>query len=53
MGLAGGVNLYGFAGGDPLNLSDPFGLCPVGEERDYNVEDCPDDVIGNALRMIH
>jgi len=28
IGLAGGLNLYGFAGGDPVNLSDPFGLCP-------------------------
>jgi RHS repeat-associated protein len=27
--LAGGVNLYGFAGGDPINFDDPFGLCPV------------------------
>jgi RHS repeat-associated protein len=25
-GLAGGMNLYGFAGGDPVNFSDPFGL---------------------------
>jgi hypothetical protein len=25
--LAGGLNLYGFAGGDPINFSDPFGLC--------------------------
>jgi len=22
------VNLYGFASGDPINFSDPFGLCP-------------------------
>ncbi len=29
IGLAGGMNLYGFAGGDPVNFSDPFGLCPV------------------------
>ena len=29
IGLAGGINLYGFAGGDPVNFSDPFGLCPV------------------------
>jgi RHS repeat-associated protein len=29
IGLAGGLNLYGFAAGDPVNLSDPFGLCPV------------------------
>jgi len=31
IGLAGGMNLYGFAGGDPVNFSDPFGLCPKGE----------------------
>jgi hypothetical protein len=24
--LAGGLNLYGFANGDPVNFSDPFGL---------------------------
>jgi uncharacterized protein RhaS with RHS repeats len=28
IGLAGGLNLYGFAGGDPVNFSDPFGLNP-------------------------
>jgi len=28
IGLAGGVNLYGFASGDPVNFSDPFGLGP-------------------------
>jgi RHS repeat-associated protein len=28
IGLAGGMNVYGFAGGDPVNYSDPFGLCP-------------------------
>ncbi len=28
IGLAGGLNLYGFADGDPLNFSDPFGLSP-------------------------
>lgn len=28
IGLAGGLNLYGFAKGDPVNFSDPFGLCP-------------------------
>jgi hypothetical protein len=26
--LGGGLNLYGFAGGDPVNSHDPFGLCP-------------------------
>ena len=27
IGLAGGANTYGFTGGDPINHSDPFGLC--------------------------
>ena len=27
IGIAGGLNLYGFAGGDPINYQDPFGLC--------------------------
>jgi len=37
LGLAGGMNLYGFGGGDPVNLSDPFGLCPP---KDKNYDDC-------------
>jgi hypothetical protein len=28
IGIAGGLNLYGYADGDPINFSDPFGLCP-------------------------
>ena len=27
IGIAGGANVYGFAGGDPVNFGDPFGLC--------------------------
>ena len=27
IGIAGGTNVYGFAGGDPVNFADPFGLC--------------------------
>lgn len=26
------MNLYGYASGDPVNFSDPFGLCPVTAE---------------------
>jgi hypothetical protein len=28
IGIAGGLNVYGFAGGDPINFGDPFGLHP-------------------------
>ena len=28
IGLAGGVNVYGYAAGDPVTYSDPYGLCP-------------------------
>lgn len=28
IGVAGGVNLYGFVGNNPVMFSDPFGLCP-------------------------
>ena len=28
IGVAGGLNLYGDGAGDPVNSSDPFGLCP-------------------------
>jgi RHS repeat-associated protein len=29
IGLAGGLNTYGFADGDPVSYSDPYGLCSV------------------------
>ncbi len=29
IGLAGGLNAYGFAEGDPVTYSDPYGLCPI------------------------
>jgi RHS repeat-associated protein len=31
-GFAGGANLYAFAGGDPADLMDPFGLGPVNDD---------------------
>jgi len=48
IGLAGGMNLYGFASGDPVNYSDPFGLCPPGdkecEEEAQQVQETTDRV---------
>jgi RHS repeat-associated protein len=43
IGLAGGLNLYGYAGGDPVNFSDPFGLCPP---EDNTTDDCQTDEDG-------
>lgn len=31
----GGLNLYGYAGGDPVNYSDPLRLCPVCDIADF------------------
>jgi RHS repeat-associated protein len=36
IGLGGGLNAYGFAAGDPVTYSDPYGLCP-----DNPLETCP------------
>jgi len=43
IGLAGGLNLYGFGGGDPVNFRDPFGLCP--EENKGN---CTQSDVGST-----
>jgi RHS repeat-associated protein len=37
IGLGGGLNLWGIAGGDPVNYSDLFGLCPVPADKDGTI----------------
>jgi RHS repeat-associated protein len=49
IGLAGGINLYGFASGDPVNFSDPFGVCPKdvgGDGKTRTLSDCPPGSLG-------
>jgi hypothetical protein len=57
IGLAGGLNLYGYSVGDPINNSDPFGLAscppeceesereqvPTSEEQAPEVQSCTAD----------
>jgi hypothetical protein len=43
IGLAGGLNLYGFAAGDPINFSDPLGLYIESDEADD--QECPPDCL--------
>ena len=38
IGLAGGLNLYGFANGDPVNFSDPFGLLAMRDDITFNMK---------------
>jgi RHS repeat-associated protein len=39
IGIAGGLNLYGYANGDPINFSDPFGLRPCDPPDDPECEE--------------
>ncbi len=41
IGLAGGLNAYGFAAGDPVNYSDPFGLKPCPPDNDCANDQSP------------
>ena len=48
IGLAGGLNSYGYAAGDPVNYADPFGLCPTCERRPVR----PGVMLGAALNGV-
>ena len=47
IGIAGGLNAYGFAAGDPVTYSDPYGLCPP-QDLDMSFR-CLWKLVKNAL----
>jgi RHS repeat-associated protein len=52
IGLAGGINLYGYAGGDAVNYSDPYGLYDEEKSKAKAAKKKPPlDVLG-ALVML-
>ena len=51
IGLAGGVNLYAYAGNNPIAFSDPFGLCTATEKERGNStqsEICSSDIAAHT-----
>jgi RHS repeat-associated protein len=53
IGLAGGLNLYGFAGGDPVNYADPFGLCANPLAAGFGSLQCIlEDAVGGAKQAL-
>ena len=57
IGIAGGMNGYGFAGQDPINFSDPLGLCPYKSAGSTaatttTTGDCPSGTVGDAFRLL-
>jgi RHS repeat-associated protein len=51
IGLAGGLNSYGFATGDPVTYSDPYGLCP--ESLRLVGDKCPGGLSDEQWNSIH
>ena len=50
IGLAGGVNAYGFASGDPVSYSDPYGLCKKPKaQKDGEIGICIESFIAAKL----
>lgn len=50
-GLGGGTNLYGYAGADPANNNDPFGLCPPKDKDPCNTSTGDPNLDNTASRQ--
>ena len=46
IGLSGGLNLYAFCGGDPVNSVDSIGLCPDDEKQ--KIKELRDGMFGDS-----
>jgi RHS repeat-associated protein len=51
IGLAGGLNVYGFAAGDPVSYSDPYGLNPC-ENMGYFLQSTCERAVESALGTV-
>jgi RHS repeat-associated protein len=51
-GLAGGLNVYGFSDGDPVNLSDPFGLRALTPREKLALADLCRDINCNEVNVL-
>jgi RHS repeat-associated protein len=49
LGLAGGLNAYGFLNGDPVSYSDPFGLWPCPPDNDCGISASQAAAVFNQL----
>jgi hypothetical protein len=46
------MNLYGFASGDPVNFSDPFGLCAEGAQGGDSTKASPVQVCQDQINVV-